>query len=255
MNCEKIREHLSLYASGDLPEKQAAQIRDHLASCPACAVASEREEDARTAFGRLAASDTPESLPPDFSMRVQRRIVADHSHSWNPFRGRSFTRLPMFVPAAAVLGLIAILLFALSRAPRNEGQTDLAAINLNGQSLASIVALVEQHGGRITGPLPVESWKPSGEPGVYMVLHKHESDAATDSFALDYCGESDRLRSFRGSPWIRQRAGRLIARAGSRENIYIIVIVLPDSPNALRRRIERDIRNDYQPYFNYRNGV
>lgn len=255
MNCQDATSRLSLYVTGDLPENEQTDIRDHCATCPNCARALTREEAAQKTMARLATSDNPEPLPGDFAMRVQRRIVADRTRSWNPFRIRGIARLPMLAPAGAVAALIAILLFALWRAPDNGEGHGFAGIDLNGQSSAGIASLAAQYGGVVKGPIPLDSWDPSGEPGVFMLLHKPAAGDATDSYALDYCGESGRLWSYRGSPWIRQRAGRLIARAGSRENIYIIVIVLPDSPNTLRKRIERDIREDYQPFFNYRNGV
>lgn len=255
MNCNDVTPQLSLYATGDLPERETEQLREHLAVCPDCARALESEQAAYDVITRIVASDNPESLPSDFAMSVQRRVVAGRAHSWNPFRIQGITRLPLLAPAAVVVALVAILLFALSRAPRESGLTDLANIDLNGQSMAGITALAAQYGGAVKGPIPLDSWDPSGEPGVFMLLHKPGANDASDSYALDYCGESGRLQSYEGSPWIRQRAGRLIARAGSKGNIYIIIIVLRDLPNTLRQRIERDIRRDYQPFFNDRNGV
>ena len=121
--------------------------------------------------------------------------------------------------------------------------------------LVEIADLRERFGDAVVGPIPISDWDPSGEAGVYAVMHKPDPDGAPSTFALDYCGESDQLRSYRGSPWVRQKQGRLIARAGSPENIYIVIIVLPKSNDAERRRIERDLRIEYKPFFNLKDGV
>ena len=183
--------------------------------------------------------------------------MADSVRSRNPL-GRYGWRLPKLVPVVSVVALTAVLLFALSRDQKtNETGDGTASItaDLGERSVLSLSDLVDLYGDSVEGPLPVESWDPSGARGVYMLMHKPDPSGSPDTYALDYCGESNRLLSFRGNPWIRQRQGRLIARAGSRDNVYIVVIVLPESSRALRRRIEKDLHEQYQPYFNRRNGA
>ena len=258
MNCNDVKKRLPLYAGGDLPERETMRIQEHLETCPDCTGELELYQHARSAVDHVAGIDRPESLPSDFAMQVQRRIAAERVHSRNPFRRHGLWQLPKLVPIGAVAALIAILLFALSQ-DRWLGDTsdraEFTAANLDEQSLVEISALLKQYGDAVEGPYPVDTWNPSGASGVYMLMHRPLPGEAPETYSLDYCGASNRLLSFRGNPWIRQRQGRLVARAGSPNNVYIVIIVLPESSGDQRRRIEDDIRKKYQPYFNRRNGV
>jgi hypothetical protein len=43
---------------------------------------------------------------------------------------------------------------------------------------------------------------------------------------------------------------RLIARTGSKENVYISVFLMPDSSKQERRQIEEALLKTFNPYFN-----
>jgi hypothetical protein len=254
MKCSSVKHDLPLYLSDDLPDSQLARITRHLSACTACTRELETLRQAQTAVEQIAAADQPAPLPDDFSLAIHRRIVADTETAPNQSEPPPiWRRLPKFAPIAAVAGLIAILLIALSQDDRIGRQRDKPVERQ--ASLIDPTELIDRFGDAVVGPIPVTEWEPSGESGVYAILHKPDLNADSALFAVDYCGESDGLQSYRSSPWVRQKQGRLIARAGSPNNIYIIVIVLPESSNAQRRRIERALRDEYKPFFNYRNGV
>jgi hypothetical protein len=256
MKCATVHHYLPLYITDDLPESQIRRVARHLSGCSDCACELETLRQTQSAVEQIAAADQPQPLPEDFSLAVHRRIVADTAAVKPPSDGRTlWTRLPRLAPVAAVAGLIAVLLLALSQNDRIGNQASRNGVDSarTDASLVELSELVDRFGDAVVGPIPVTDWEPSGEAGVYAVLHKPDPDSAI--YAVDYCGESDRLRSYRSSPWIRQKQGRLIARAGSPDNIYIIIIVLPESSNAERRRIERALRDEYEPFFNRRNGV
>jgi hypothetical protein len=258
MKCTSVKPYLPLYLSDDLTEGQLKRIARHLSSCSDCTRELESLRQAQSAVEQIAAADQPEPLPEDFSLSVHRRIVADSASAPSPSEpGTLWRRLPKFAPVAAVVGLIAVLLVTLTQVDRigNRAPREPVDSALTETSVVDLSELVERYGDAVVGPIPVTEWEPSGEAGVYAVLHKSDPEADSAAYAVDYCGQSDRLQSYRGSPWIRQKQGRLIARAGSPDNIYIIIIVLPESSNAERRHIERALRDEYKPFFNRRNGV
>jgi anti-sigma factor RsiW len=89
---------LSIYADGELPEAEAAAIREHLAECAAC-----REELSRLEFVS-AALESLEGAEPDpyFAPRLKRVAAGQRGRGW-PAR----VLVPAAAAAAAALSLAA----------------------------------------------------------------------------------------------------------------------------------------------------
>jgi hypothetical protein len=100
------------------------------------------------------------------------------------------------------------------------------------------------------GPYRLDTWEAPQQSGVYAVLHKTISDAGLITYIIDYCGQGRNLSFYRGYPWIQHRMKRLIARTGSKENVYISVFLMPDSSKQERRQIEEALLKTFNPYFN-----
>jgi hypothetical protein len=115
--------------------------------------------------------------------------------------------------------------------------------------------LAEEFGSCIEGPYRLADWKAPSEAGVYAIMHRRDPGGSPDTYVVDYCGESDQLSRGRSYPWYEQRMRRLVARAGSEENVYIAVCILERSSRADRVKIERAIIDRCTPYFNVRKGV
>jgi hypothetical protein len=100
------------------------------------------------------------------------------------------------------------------------------------------------------GPFKLENWEAPRQSGVYALLHRNTSEEGEISYVFDYCGQGNNLSSYRGYPWIQHRMKRLISRTGSKENVYIAVLLMPDSTKQERRQIEAALRQKFDPYFN-----
>lgn len=101
---EEIRRNLPAYCSGDLSPSEQAQVRDHLASCPAC-----RGELTELETVLRLLRTTPQVEPPPWlATRVMARVREQHSRrsSW---LGRLFfplqVKLPLEIAALLVVCL------------------------------------------------------------------------------------------------------------------------------------------------------
>jgi anti-sigma factor RsiW len=71
-----VADRLAAWAAGDLPASEAARVREHLASCAACAEERDLLQEARSAFAAI-----PQSEPrPGFAVRVAARAAELHVH-------------------------------------------------------------------------------------------------------------------------------------------------------------------------------
>ncbi len=85
MNCQEVKDKLSYYLDGDLPEGEKAAIRQHLAGCPSC---HEELESLPKIIG--AVKTLPEIEPPTgFSSRVMARISEEEGKKVESAKGFS----------------------------------------------------------------------------------------------------------------------------------------------------------------------
>ena len=259
MRCHQAREDLALLAGGDLPEKKIPPLLAHVDACPDCAAELEALKRAQTFVGKIARADIPDPLPADFSQQVQRRIVDENKPA--VIEKRRLRKPAYALAAAAVVLLLGVSVW---QSLRKTGEDKIPAPHLtvitrqvtdNGTPAVKWDDVKSKIGPEIGGPYKLADWTPPGQPGVYVVMHRPDPVNAPDSYRFDYWGEAARLIAFRGNPWVHHREKRLVSRAGSKDNIYIAVLLMPESSKRERREIEKNLIEEYNPYFNRKKGV
>jgi len=102
MNCEELHPRLLDFVDGDMPPQQKADVRAHLAECPAC-----RAEVDQLRAGARAVRAAVEQLAPRqrylTAERLERLMAARRRHR-RPVRLLTFQRL---VAAAAIAAIVA----------------------------------------------------------------------------------------------------------------------------------------------------
>lgn len=83
MNCHEVKDQLSAFFDAELPEPQAAEVRQHLASCADCA----QRRDAFAGLSGMVQSLPQPPLPTDDWQMLQGQLTAGPAAE--PLRGRS----------------------------------------------------------------------------------------------------------------------------------------------------------------------
>ncbi|MFW5755828.1 MAG: anti-sigma factor family protein [Tangfeifania sp.] len=101
MKCKALHNKLIFYLEGDLPEKEAEQVQDHLSECSDCArFASEMQKT----LGILETEKAPE-VNPFFFTRLKAKMKAQNE-SFEPKAGHPFL-IRVLQPALFTLLLLA----------------------------------------------------------------------------------------------------------------------------------------------------
>ena len=261
MRCSKAREMLALYVGGDLPGSKASRLEVHLESCPECSAELEALRRPQAAIEEIGAVDIAENLPADFADQVF-RIANTTAKAPTPGKisrtGFQRLRPVVIIGAVAVLALIAISVTRMGGPVKIDSLAQwrmdlIRSVKGNGKGVAweGIPYLADV----FEKPVRVDQFDPPREAGVFAVMHRIESEGELPRYIIDYCGESRRLGPFTGNPWVNQSKGRLLSRAGSEENIYIAVMLMPDSTRKYRRNIESVLIEAFNPYFNRVKGA
>jgi len=263
VKCETVRQKMALHVGRDLPEHEVAELTEHIAACGNCAAELDVLWQMQAVFKDVAELQ-PSLLPANFAAGVVALTSATNGDRPRP-RGFGWLRIG-WMPVTAVGALVVVFLVSVwlftdrggpaGSSPIVEGSSRVVAPDGTPQPPVVMWAdLVERYGSRIDGPVPLARWEPPDAPGVFVIMHRPDPQGTPESYRLDYCGESARFGAYRGSPWTWQRERRLLSRAGSWDNVYIAVITLPGSSGSERRRIEKTLIEEYNPYFNIRNGA
>lgn len=253
MNCRKARERIPLLAGGDLPPRESGELLRHVERCERCAAALAEARRALAAVGEIAARDLPPPVPADFEGRVRLAVgqgAASAARARGAFRG-PWQRLALGGAAVVAAAIVAL-------AVRRDSAPPPVAPVETASSAGTRVGWNElqwDFEGCAEGPYRLADWTLPDGAGVIAVLHKPDPVRRPDLYVVDYCGESEQLSRLRGYPWFEQRIRRFAARAGSHDNLYVVVCRLDPSSRGERRRIERAIVGKYQPFFNVHKGA
>jgi anti-sigma factor RsiW len=107
MNCRQVEETIADYVAGRLTPTEAVRVSAHLADCPTCADAEQRERAMRARFAAAPLVNTPD----DLWMRLapQLRNAPQPRFAWRRF---AFPRLWITAPAlTAAAAAVALLWF------------------------------------------------------------------------------------------------------------------------------------------------
>jgi hypothetical protein len=251
MKCQKVKKRLVLYVGDDLPARKKELIESHLEHCPACMAELDELRKMKQSLREMALQDVPDSLHPGFPEKVARIIRQTRLQS--PFW---FMRKPVRVAGVVALGIVlfvSVVLFFLipDKISSDRLIKEIISISDTDTGSSELVWDPEHIFFRaFDGPYRLDSWEAPRQSGVYAVLHKTTSDEGPVTYIIDYCGQGRNLSSYKGYPWIQHRMKRLVARTGSKENVYIAVFLMPDSSKQERRQIEKALLKTFNPYFN-----
>lgn len=258
MKCSQAREKLALYAGGDLPETEVSELLEHTGGCPSCAKEMESLKKARLIADNIGKADLPQTLPADFAEQISRMAA-----NVNIGQGRA-SRFERRWKVAAAFGAVVVAILLVIGVAGIMRDNDIRSITRWQEEW--IRAAGEHHSGvpwetmqSLVGlfgkPVKLEEWIPPGEPGVYAIMHRADSGGDPAKYTIDYCGETRKLGWYRGYPWLQQVKKKLLSQAGSTDNIYIAVIIMPESTGDERRTVEKALIRAFNPYFNREKGV
>jgi hypothetical protein len=245
MNCDKAREMILLYAGGDLPDSDIQDLESHLAECTNCRSELAAVKESIATIGKLDVTDAPPPLPDDFADRVVSRVPSNITSK------RLWPRVVTISVAAAAVLILAIAWWI--KMETDQFEENMQAV-LQTQ-LLTVSILSEFLDDSVIEPTPVEEWQPTEEAGVFLVMHQPDPENQPEQFAIDYCGERSRLGSYQGYTWLPQIKRRLLARAGTEDNVFVAVYPMPGSSKSERKQIKQQIIEKYDPHFNRDRGV
>ncbi len=259
MRCRKARTLLALHAGGDLAGSEAQELSAHLEQCAACAAELRDLERTLATVAEIARADQPDPLPADFAARVRQAARTEtpppESFSIPALLGGRHRRLAFVLASAACL-LVFLVLWSPRPADDTPGTRDVASTApADGSPEVRWQDLREDLAGCLEGPYRLDAWEVPREAGVIAIMHRPDPVNRPDTYVIDYCGEGRRLSAGCSYPWLRQRARRLIARAGSLDNLFVAVCLTPGSDRRDRREIQQELVDQYQPFFNQQGGV
>jgi len=256
MNCLKVKKRLVLFVGNDLPENKKRSIESHLKSCPKCAANLEDLKRTKEMMKKMAKMDLPDNLPANFPEKVTRLIQEAQRPVRHTRKKPLFwlSQKPVRIAGIFALGILLITVMVLQLLSPGKVSSD--------RLLKEILSITEKGDPALVwdpehiffkafdGPHKLENWEAPAESGVYAVMHKMDSGNGPNTFVIDYCGQGRNLSLYRGYPWIHHRIKRLKTYAGSLENVYVAVFLMPDSSKQERRQIERALVKTFNPFFN-----
>ena len=257
MRCRSAKRDMILFAGGDLDERNIQKLLSHLNRCSCCAAEFETIKRSQALVQKIGRKDIPDPLPSDFSRKIYARAREErekHSRPL-PLRKADF----QWKPAMAITGIIIALLtvLGLSQVFRKEPVVshDMKA-RTNVEQTISEFAWTGENGqiAGFEGPFRLDTWHPPVKAGIFAIMHRADTENGGGVYTIDYCGETGDFSSCRRYPWMHHRKKRFISRAGSSENLYIAVNLLPEASKQDRRAMEKALIEKFNPYFN-RKGV
>lgn len=152
ISCTRAINNLSRFLDGDLDGRAATAVAEHLAVCPACRGAREREQALRAALRGLPVPPGGDAARERVFSRLHRAVRTGEARSrralwiWRPVAWR---------PAAATLAAAALaaLVFLLGPAPISPPSGPALDVPLPGPAeMSTLYHLHDAHGGAVLAP-------------------------------------------------------------------------------------------------------
>lgn len=259
MKCNDARLMLGLYVEGDLSDDKVPELLAHLKQCPKCAAELSEMKRSQEVVKKIGEEDVPAPLPTNFSHNIKQIIIdeqAMHAKSKQPGFGLMRRRPAFALVGIALVAVIAVFIFR--AIPWNDGgdiSSRAVELILNGQGMLSWNEFEREFAGGFEGPVKLNEWQPENMAAVFTVLQKSGVDNDSEIYKIIFCGEGRSLSAISRYPWIEQRIKRLADHAGSADNLYIAVYLMPGSSKLDRQKIETKLIEKFKPYFNRYKGV
>ncbi len=250
---------LGLHIEGDLPDDKVPELLAHLMQCRDCAAELKELKRSQELIKKIGKEDVPASLPTNFSHNIKQIIIDDQTQrakSKRPAFGLLRGRPAFALVGVALVAVIAVLIFR--SIPWNGGgdiSSRAVELMLNGQGMLSWNEFEREFAGGFEGPVKLNEWQPENMAAVYTVMKKSAADIDSEIYKIIFCGEGRSLAGISRYPWIEQRIKRLAEHAGSADNLYIAVYLMPGSSKLDRQKIETKLIKKFKPYFNRYKGV
>ncbi|MFC1608106.1 anti-sigma factor family protein [Candidatus Latescibacterota bacterium] len=254
MRCNIATRLAALHAGGDLPDHEIPELMVHLEQCPQCAADYDELCDTISMVKKSVNIDTLPPLPDDFSDSVVSHVIKNKSgKKQTSLKKFTFFRKTSLVVTAAASLLIASLQVLNISSKHHERRLALRHREIQAQASAdqSEIKLTQKRLERlnIEEPQMIENWEPTGEAGIFAIMHRPDPENKPETFNIVYLGQSHKLL-VTSHPWISQQKRRLISSTGSPDNIFIAVRYMPESSQKERNQIKRALIRKFKPQFN-----
>ena len=253
MKCSNMQQKLALYISGDLPEHDNAEVRSHLENCRECAAELESLKQSGETMELLIQADTPDPLPYNFSHVITHRIVEEKTKRVRR-TGKKLTWL-WGKPALVSYAIITAFFLGVGLSWQYLQKTYRLALLEYSIVAPAFQRLQTELGEEVPyyifeGSSPDLPEELTSVPCVYLIMHKSVLNDYRQSFSIDYYGESNNINTYRRYPWINQRKNDLINKAGSPENIYIIICPIPGTSKRDRIHLKNSLHTEFKSSLN-----
>src|SRR3972149_1192700 len=91
-----------------------------------------------------------------------------------------------------------------------------------------------------TEPVVLQYWDPPRKSGIYAIMYRPDPLKKPTTFTVVYFGETENFAE-RGFPWNHESSGCWIQQAGSKNNVYVSIYLMPNSTKDERRKIEQEL--------------
>ena len=99
---------------------------------------------------------------------------------------------------------------------------------------------------KFEGPYSIKEWEPPYRAAIYSIMMRPDPKNKPNTFRVLYFGESSNL-SERGLIKDHHKYECFVKHAGSEDNLYIAVYLMPESTQDERRKIEQYLISVYNP--------
>ncbi len=99
------------------------------------------------------------------------------------------------------------------------------------------------------GPYPIKRWEPLSNPGIYAIMKKPDAYNKPHTYHILYFGESGNLSELE-SYKLHSKYECWVKEAGSRNNTYIGVHLMPNSTSEKRKRLADALIKTFSPVCN-----
>lgn len=99
------------------------------------------------------------------------------------------------------------------------------------------------------GPYPIKRWGPLSNPGIYAIMKKPDAYNKPHTYHILYFGESGNLSELE-SYKLHSKYECWVKEAGSRNNTYIGVHLMPNSTSEKRKRLADALIKTFSPVCN-----
>lgn len=234
LTCDRVREQLALWVTGDLVPEAERAVAGHLAGCPACREEADVWRDEWPKVAASARRSDPEGPPEEaLTAAVNAALGARPGPGFR--RSRGLRRV--VVVAATLAFLLVIRGFWMEDVDENPAAVAVTdPMRAEAGPTVTWSELQEFFDDCLSAPVAPARFEGSGEPGLLAVLARDEDG---ERYRVLACISAPDLSGVHGYPWLDQRLSRLRAAAGDAE-LVVTACGTGNLDGTTRRRVRRE---------------